>query len=115
MKSLRKATVYELNHGRNDAAIASKLKQIETEKKILSMIGNHPFLVRSHLEPIESKNYIHFVLDFCPGGELFFHLQKKGRFQEPVAKFYLIEVILALEHLHSHNIIYRDLKVGGLG
>lgn len=90
MKSLRKATRFELTHGMDSATVASKCKQIETEKKILKIIGNHPFLVRCHEEPFESKNYIHFVLDFCPGGELFFHLSKKGRFQEPVAKFYLI-------------------------
>lgn len=50
------------------------------------------------------------MLDFCPGGELFFHLLKKGRFSEPVAKFYFVEVLLAIEHLHNNNIIYRDLK-----
>jgi protein-serine/threonine kinase len=44
------------------------------------------------------------------GGELFWHLQKEGRFKEDRAKFYIAELILALEHLHNHDIVYRDLK-----
>lgn len=44
------------------------------------------------------------------GGELFWHLQKEGRFKEDRAKFYIAELILALKHLHQHDIVYRDLK-----
>jgi len=49
-------------------------------------------------------------MDFCPGGELFFHLHRLGRFSESVAKFYFGEICIALSHLHKENIIYRDLK-----
>ena len=51
------------------------------------------------------------VLFAVSGGELFFHLGKAGRFTESRAKFYAAQIILALEHLHSHSVIYRDLKV----
>jgi protein-serine/threonine kinase len=37
-------------------------------------------------------------------------LQREGRFQEARAKFYIAELILALQHLHDHDIVYRDLK-----
>ena len=50
------------------------------------------------------------VLDYCPGGQLF-HLQRKViRFEEEEAKKYFIEVLLAIENLHSKEIVYRDLK-----
>ena len=41
---------------------------------------------------------------------MFWHLQKEGRFAEDRAKFYIAELVLALEHLHDNDIVYRDLK-----
>lgn len=38
------------------------------------------------------------------------HLRRQGRFPEETARFYGAEVLLAIEHLHRHGIIYRDLK-----
>jgi len=50
-------------------------------------------------------------MDFCPGGEMFYHLTKKKRIGEEAAKLYMGEIILALNYLHKNNIIFRDLKV----
>lgn len=49
-------------------------------------------------------------MEFMRGGELFTHLSKKKRFDENTAKFYVSQVVLAFEYLHSNNVIYRDLK-----
>ena len=58
----------------------------------------------------QSKHYLHLVLDFCPGGELFFHLSRFRRFPENVARFYFAEILLGIEYLHSQKVLYRDLK-----
>lgn len=47
------------------------------------------------------------MLDYCPGGDMFFHLSRYGCFPEMMAKFYAAEITLALIHLHEHGIIYR--------
>jgi len=47
---------------------------------------------------------------FVRGGELFMHLRAAQRFEEVRAKFYSIQVALAIGHLHDKHIIYRDLK-----
>ena len=49
-------------------------------------------------------------MDYCPGGELFFYLEKIGKFKEKTAKFYASCILLGLKELHKHNIIYWDLK-----
>ena len=58
----------------------------------------------------QTADKLFFVLDYCSGGELFFHLGKVGRFPEVRARFYAAQITLALEYVHSLDIIYRDLK-----
>jgi len=74
----------------------NKVEQIMTERRILEKV-NHPFLVSMHsaFESVSfpffsflKKYYLHLVLEFCPGGELFYFLQKCGKFSEKIAKFY---------------------------
>ena len=88
-----------------------KMKQIEhtnDERTMLQRV-KHPFLVNLWGTFQDSKN-LYMVMDFIEGGELFSLLRKSQRFPNPVAKFYAAEVTLALDYLHSLDIIYRDLK-----
>lgn len=88
-----------------------KMKQVEhtnDERRMLQQV-KHPFLITLWGTFQDSKN-LYMVMDFVEGGELFSLLRKSQRFPNPVAKFYAAEVTLALDYLHSMNIIYRDLK-----
>jgi serine/threonine protein kinase len=49
-------------------------------------------------------------MEFCGGGELYYHLRKRKRFKEKNALLYFLELCLAIMYLHGKNIIYRDLK-----
>jgi len=49
-------------------------------------------------------------MDFINGGEVFHHLSNEGSFSEDRSKFYTAEIVLGLEYLHDHGVIYRDLK-----
>jgi serum/glucocorticoid-regulated kinase 2 len=49
------------------------------------------------------------ILDYCSIGDLSYQIQI-DLLEEDEAKFYIAELILAIEYLHNHNIIYRDLK-----
>lgn len=53
---------------------------------------------------------MYLLLEFVIGGELFSHLRRAGKFHPDVARFYAAEITLALEYMHSKNVIYRDLK-----
>ena len=55
----------------------------------------------------QTVDKLFFVLDYCAGGELFFHLGKVGRFPEERARFYAAQITLALEYVHGLDIIYR--------
>eukprot|EP00514_Thraustochytrium_sp_LLF1b_P002884 CAMPEP_0184515160 /NCGR_PEP_ID=MMETSP0198_2-20121128/4349_1 /TAXON_ID=1112570 /ORGANISM="Thraustochytrium sp., Strain LLF1b" /LENGTH=507 /DNA_ID=CAMNT_0026905399 /DNA_START=1103 /DNA_END=2626 /DNA_ORIENTATION=- len=81
-----------------------------TERSVLGRCSSsHPFIV-SLRYAFQTPETLNLVIDFCAGGELYYHLFRTGRFEESRAKFYAAELALALEHLHSFNVVYRDLK-----
>lgn len=85
-----------------------QIERTKTERKVLSVL-DHPFIMKMYYA-FQNTEKLYLVLDYCPGGELFFHLSRYRRFQEPVARFYAAELLLAIGHLHKNGIIYRDLK-----
>lgn len=85
-----------------------QVEHTRTERRVLASI-THPFVVCLHYA-FQTKDKLYFVLDYCPGGDLFFHLSRCGCFPEAMVKFYAAEIVLALIHLHEQGIVYRDLK-----
>ena len=76
------------------------------ERKILQRSLDCPFLVGLKFS-FQTDSDLYLVTDFKSGGELFWHLQRETRFSEERARFYVAELILALEHLHKYDIVYR--------
>ena len=58
----------------------------------------------------QDSKFIYFVLDYVPGGELFTLMRKEVKFSANNARFYITQIIDALDTLHKNKIIYRDLK-----
>ena len=81
----------------------------QAEREILEGTRDHPFIVQMRFA-FQTQDKLYMVLDFMAGGELFFHLRKSGRFTEDRARFYIAEILLAMEFIHEQNVIYRDLK-----
>jgi len=98
LKVLRKDNIIKRN----------QVEHTRTERSVLGYV-DHPFIVGLNMA-FQSKDKLYFVLDYCAGGELFFHLSKVGKFPEPRACFYASEIILAIACVHKLDIIYRDLK-----
>ncbi|KAI1328307.1 serine/threonine-protein kinase sck1 [Xylariaceae sp. FL0255] len=95
-------------------------KVIVQKKEVAHTVGERNILVRTATSEspfivglkfsFQTQNDLFLVTDYMSGGELFWHLQKEGRFDEKRAKFYIAELILAIQHLHNNDIVYRDLK-----
>ena len=101
--------IYALKVLRKDNIIKrNQVEHTRTERSVLGYV-RHPFIVGMNMA-FQSKDKLYFVLDYCAGGELFFHLGKIGKFPEHRARFYAAEIMLAISYVHSLDIIYRDLK-----
>jgi len=79
-----------------------------TEKDILKKI-QHPLIIKLYCT-FQTMERVGFVMEYINGGQLFYHMRRLSNFNEDVTRFYAAELVLALEHLHSHHIIHRDLK-----
>lgn len=78
------------------------------ERTVLARINN-PFIVPLKFS-FQSPEKLYLVLAFINGGELFWHLQREGKFSMDRSRFYIAELLTALELVHELNVIYRDLK-----
>lgn len=113
------------------AKVTSKPKTIEhtkTEREVLESIVDGSFLATLHYA-FQTKEKLYLVLEFVQGGELFTHLSNSEHFPEEFVRFYIAEIIVALEQLHKVgsgtsflftrnlkiffqlNVIYRDIKL----
>ncbi|GAV59218.1 Pkinase domain-containing protein [Cephalotus follicularis] len=87
-----------------------KMSRAQTEREIMEML-DHPFLPTLYAHFTTDKLSC-LVMEYCPGGDLHVMRQKQPSrsFSEQAARFYVAEVLLALEYLHMLGVVYRDLK-----
>jgi len=85
-----------------------QVDNIMIERRVLEQI-NHPFFVNLHYA-FQTKDKLYLLLDFCTGGELFYHMKNEVRFSVTRCCLYAAEISCGLDHMHSMGIIYRDLK-----
>eukprot|EP00457_Paulinella_chromatophora_P002255 gb/GEZN01002259.1/.p1 GENE.gb/GEZN01002259.1/~~gb/GEZN01002259.1/.p1 ORF type:complete len:710 (+),score=92.44 gb/GEZN01002259.1/:69-2198(+) len=82
------------------------------EKKVLSKMSS-PFVLNLKYSFHDAQS-LYLIFDMCTGGDLKYHLRQASRegktFSSERVIFYAAEVFLGLEHIHSHDIVYRDLK-----
>lgn len=86
----------------------NQVSHTQTERVLLEKL-KHPFIVRLNYAFQDSKR-LYFLTEFLQGGELFFHLRKNSGYKEKAVRFYMCQILLALEYMHKNNYIYRDLK-----
>lgn len=85
-----------------------QLKYAIAECKILKSI-RHPFIIPLHWA-FQTPGHLFMTLEYCLNGDFSLILQHARYLSVPLSKFYIAETILAIEHLHSLDIVYRDLK-----
>ncbi|OHS92893.1 hypothetical protein TRFO_40797 [Tritrichomonas foetus] len=70
---------------------------------------DHPGIIKL-IEVIEDETAYYIVLEYCGGGELFDFIIARTRVEEPLAKRFFKQIVLAVGYCHSQNVIHRDLK-----
>lgn len=104
--------IYAVKVIKKDSMYRKTRKNVYTgEAKIMSKLSKMPFIVDLHYT-FQTEDELYFAMDPCIGGTLFYffsHLAR-GTLNGDVVRFYMAEIIIALEKIHEKNIMYRDLK-----
>ena len=81
-----------------------------TELNLLCSLRN-PFICNIHYA-FQDETHLYLVLDMATGGDLRYNLTNSpgGKIQEKIAKFYIAQLVIALEYCHSLGILHRDVK-----
>jgi serine/threonine protein kinase len=103
-KKIYAMKILKKNHVINKRQVAHTM----SERHVLGR-SKHPFVVQMHCA-FQTVDKLIFVLDYCAGGDLYYHISRNGRLTEPRCRFYAAELAEALAHLHGRGVVYRDLK-----
>jgi serine/threonine-protein kinase LATS1/2 len=98
MKKLRKADVLK----------RKQVAHVKAERDILAEADNE-WIVRLYYS-FQDSIYLYFVMEYIPGGDLMGLLIKLGVFDEELSRFYIAELVLAIESVHRMGFIHRDIK-----
>ncbi|KAB1259985.1 Serine/threonine-protein kinase N1 [Camelus dromedarius] len=99
---------------KGDIVARDEVESLMCEKRILAAVtsAGHPFLVNL-FGCFQTPEHVCFVMEYSAGGDLMLHIHSDV-FSEPRAIFYSACVVLGLQFLHEHKIVYRDLKLDNL-
>ncbi|XP_058119177.1 serine/threonine-protein kinase greatwall [Anopheles ziemanni] len=84
------------------------VSQVITERNALAL-SRSPFCVTLYYS-LQTLSSVYLVMEYMVGGDLKSLLTMYGFFDEPTARFYAAEICLALQYLHGHGIVHRDIK-----
>ncbi|XP_056260651.1 hormonally up-regulated neu tumor-associated kinase homolog [Seriola aureovittata] len=85
------------------------LKNMKREPRIHQMV-RHPHIVVL-LETLETENSYYMAMELCAGGDLMDRICERKRLEEREVRRYTRQILSAVEHLHKHGIVHRDLKI----
>ncbi|XP_049301093.1 serine/threonine-protein kinase greatwall [Anopheles funestus] len=84
------------------------VSQVITERNALAL-SRSPYCVTLYYS-LQTLSSVYLVMEYMVGGDLKSLLAMYGFFDESTARFYAAEICLALQYLHGHGIVHRDIK-----
>jgi len=86
----------------------NQISHVKAEVGVLSE-ANNPWVVELKCS-FQDEKHLYLVMEYLAGGDMMTYLEQEGTLSEEASKFYIAELVLAVESVHKLNYIHRDLK-----
>ena len=103
IKSFKKTPIEKFKH---------KMAKIQYETELMKRF-NHKNITKI-LEVFNDEEYMLIIMEYINGGNLFSFVKKRRKLSEKMAKFLFRQIILGIQHIHSKNVVHRDIKLENL-
>ena len=108
-REIKTGKIYAIKKIKKDVLLKkNQVIHIRSEQQIMSKIKS-PWIVDLKAS-FQEDDFLYLVMEFCQGGDFMNLLIKKDILTEAEAKFYIAELILAVDSIHKLNCIHRDIK-----
>ncbi|KAL0346719.1 UNVERIFIED_CONTAM: putative serine/threonine-protein kinase ndrA [Sesamum calycinum] len=88
------------------------VEHVQAERNLLAEVASD-YIVKLYCS-FQDTEYLYLVMEYLPGGDLMTLLMREETLTETVARFYIAQTALAIESIHKHNYVHRDIKPDNL-
>ncbi|XP_039165007.1 serine/threonine-protein kinase tricornered [Eucalyptus grandis] len=89
-----------------------QVEHVRAERNLLAEVASQ-FIVKLYYS-FQDAEYLYLIMEYLPGGDMMTLLIREDTLSEDVARFYIAQSVLAIESIHKHNYVHRDIKPDNL-
>ncbi|XP_058197026.1 uncharacterized protein LOC131313002 isoform X2 [Rhododendron vialii] len=89
-----------------------QVEHVKAERNVLAEVDSS-CIVKLYCS-FQDDEFLYLIMEYLPGGDMMTLLMRKDTLTEDEARFYVGQTVLAIESIHKHNYVHRDIKPDNL-